>query len=147
MINKNTVEVKALIEMQKQMNDKYTMEKNLTELIRKDFADIDRITVSDTSISVDTKHHSMYMSKWSDNAEEIIEPCPKMVCDGDAKMPETIEEFNEMKSLMADSKQQCAEVFSLLAPMFFEKEYKYLKTKYEELKAIEASKEDDDSGY
>ena len=147
MIDKNAYEVKALIEMQRQLNEKHEMEKDLIKLIKKDFSHIDRITVSDTSMAIDTKHHSMYMSKWSDKAEEIIEPDPKMICDGEMKMPETVEEFNEMKAFMKDNKQQCIEIFNLLAPMFFEKEYEYLEEKYKNEKAIEAAEEEDDSEY
>ena len=117
--NKETPEVVKLLKMQKYLEDKDELEDNLAKKIKERYPYFDVIRVSDTALDIRTKNYSIYISKWTDDWTLAVDPTPKMSCDGSMKLPDTVEQFEAMKTAMEDERQQCISVFKELFPIFF----------------------------
>jgi len=101
---------KLFEEMQKyrdEVRNKSNLEAILADKMRERFPNIVNIYFSEDSIDITTKKHTIRLSTWS-KLKYVI---PKFVCDGETKMPDTAEEFMEMKAFVEDDYKQCYTAF------------------------------------
>ena len=73
------------------------------ELVKK-FPNITDLYVSVDAISVETKHHTLRRSQYSRDSWKSL---PRMICNGEMKLPDTVEDFEAMKKMIQDDYEQC----------------------------------------
>ena len=118
--------IQQMLNIQIAMDSKYTQEMNLVEELKKDgYSCLKSISISDTSMSITTYNHSLYVSKWSQNIDEVLNPEPKHQCDTNQEMPKTNAEFQKMLNYLEKDKKQCRELYDMLAPIFIKDNYEY----------------------
>ena len=126
-----TPEVKELLVMQNYLRERDDLQKNLVSSLKNIHPELEEVSISETSLSVKTKKHSLYVSLWSDDVSMYFKPEPTMSCDGKMELPDTVEEFKQMKQYMEDDKNSCIGAYKKLFPIFLPETYNKLKNRYE----------------
>lgn len=104
----------------KRLTDKrLTLEEEILREIKKKWENVESIYVNDSSISVDTKKHTIRLSSYGHlkNLE------PTMICD-EKSMPKTVDEFIEVKKMIEEDNRQCMAAFYWL---FYRYDFGWLK--------------------
>ena len=125
---------KDLKEMSKWLGKKYTFELDVMEELKATYPQITALNLQDTSITIETKYHSLRYSTYSDT-DLLMDKEPSLICNGEMKLPDTIEEFTELKATIDNDKNQCKVAADYLATLWFPKrEFDRAKEKAEQNK-------------
>ena len=127
--------IKYFLEAQQIVKDRYDNEKELAKELQAKYPQLKDLSIADSNITVNTNHHSIYFSQWSDAKFEI-----KHVCSGEEDMPDTVEEFKAMKKELKQSYNDCEAVFHLLAPIMLPANYEYAAKIIKENKELDEAK-------
>lgn len=104
--------IEKMEEYRRVANNKDSIDLMLNELLKEKFPSVVSSWFSDTVIEITTEKHTMRKSRWGTPPEE-----PEFVCDK-PKIPETIEEFQELKEFLDNDKQQCLDAFNWLDSIY-----------------------------